>query len=194
MVRFLNGTFPELQESTHLLLQPSNTLNALEKLQVKRVEHTLTENIPAPLLIRKKIKTSVFILTTVLLFTIILFLVPYQRTYSSPAINIAGPSINTGKPEKKLPEIKDVIVKIIPPSYTGRREREQDLFNIVAEQKAAIIWNITTTAIANQVQLIFNDKSVLSLKPFNKEHTQWIAVKTITQSGFYQVNIDKKQL
>src|SRR5436309_12576593 len=90
VVRFLNGTFPELQESAHLLLQPFNTLNALEKLQVKRVEHTLTENIPAPLLIRKKFKTSIFILTTVLLFTIILLLVPYQQTYSSSATNISN--------------------------------------------------------------------------------------------------------
>ena len=192
IAHFLNYTFPELQESTHLLLKPSTTLNGLEKLQVRKVEYTLNVNIPAPQLIRNRIKASVLILTGSLLLTLILFLIPFCPNNSSPILNNSNHNIYTSQPEKKLPEIKDVVVKITPPSYTGRKTREQELFNIVAEQKATITWNITTTQKANEVQFIFNDKSVLNLKPVNQEHTQWSAGKTIIQSGFYQVNIDKK--
>src|SRR4051794_10199332 len=78
VARFLNHTFPELQESTHLLLQPSDALNGLERLQVRKIEHTLHGNIHAPQLIRNRIKTSVFILAAALLFTVILFLIPFH--------------------------------------------------------------------------------------------------------------------
>lgn len=153
VTRFLNDTFPELQESTQLLLQPSDTLNGLERLQVRKVEHTLNENMPAPQLIRDRIKASVLILSGSLLLTLILFLIPFHPINSLPLLNNSSHNIYTSQPEKKLPEIKDVIVKITPPSYTGRKRREQDLFNIVAEQKAAIAWNITTTQKATKFNL-----------------------------------------
>src|SRR3954451_20305888 len=54
VARFLNDTFPELQESTQLLLQPSDTLNGLERLQVSKIDRTLNEKMPAPQLIRNR--------------------------------------------------------------------------------------------------------------------------------------------
>ncbi len=192
VARFLNYTFPQLQESTHLFLQPYDSLNGLEKLQLNKVAQALNENIPVPPSIKKRFTTAVFLLLAALLLAVMLFFIPVQPVHSSSTNTTSGPAVNTRKPERKLAVIKQVTITITPPSYTGSKQRTQDVFNLVAEQKAAVAWDITTTQRAAEVTFVFNDKSVLKLKPANKEGTQWTAGTTIRQPGFYQVSIDKQ--
>ena len=192
VVRFLNQAFPELQESTQLVLQPTDQLNGLEKLQLRKIESQLTSQIPSPQGIQKKLKASFMMLIMALLFAFLFSVIPFKKTHSlyqnNSSINPNFPS----EPETKLPEIKAVNITIAPPLYTRKPAREQDKFNISAEQKAVVTWAITTTRKANDVQFVFNDKSTLHLKATDNKGTHWLASKQILQPGFYQVKMDDK--
>lgn len=192
VVRFLNQAFPELQESTQLVLQPADHLNGLEKLQLHKIESQLTSQIPSPQLIRKKLKTSFIMLIMALLFAFVFALIPFQKAHPFYQNKTSFNTSFSSKPEIKLPEIKAADIIITPPSYTRKPVREQDKFNIVAEQKAVVTWAITTTKKSSDVQFVFNDKSIVKLKATDKEGTHWLASKQIWQPGFYQVKIDNK--
>lgn len=186
---FLNHAFPELEESAHLVLKPFDSLNVLEKLQVKKVEHNLHLNFPSPALIKKKIKTSSVILALALITSFALFIIPFKpgqkllNAYSR--VNVTNPD----KPETKPPQVEAIKIKITPPAYTEKSPRNQEKFNIVAEQGAIVNWNIITTIKVNNVQLFFNDKSVLTLKKVNNKQTIWSGKMKVKSSGFYQVKI-----
>jgi len=189
VTKFLDQTFPELQESTHLVLKPYNSLNILEKLQVKKVEDNLYANFPSPAIVKKKIKTSAAILAIALIASFALFIIPFKPGQKLSEANSLGNLTNSEKPETKLPQVEAVKIKITPPAYTRKSSREQDRFNIIAEQGADVKWNIITTIKVNNVQLIFNDKSVLTLKKINNEQTKWSGRKQVKSAGFYQVKI-----
>ena len=189
VVKFLNVTFPELQESTNLILKSFDSLNMLEKLQVKTVEHKLSVHFPAPPVIKKKVKNSLIILAVAVALCLIIYIIPAKALHHLKVTGTSGYILNSDKPETKLPQVQSVSLTVTPPAYTAKRARVQDRFNVAAEQGADLLWNITTTTQVNELQFIFNDKSVLHLHALNKEHTKWSGKKTVSNSGFYQVKI-----
>jgi len=189
VTKFLNQAFPELQESTQLLSKPYESLNILEKLQVKKVENILDVNFPSPAVIKKKIKTSSIILVIASIASLALLITPFRPSQKLADSNSSGSGTNPDKPETKLPQVEAVKIRIIPPAYTKKMSGEQDRFNIAAEEGADVNWNIITSAKVNDVQLIFNDKAVLNLKKINNEHTKWSGRMQVKSSGFYQVKI-----
>ena len=191
VVSFLNKAYPELQESAQLTVKPYQSLNMLEKLQLQKLKAQLNENITTPPSVNKKIKQSIVAVFVAFLLAALVVIIPFSK--QNPVNNKSLVSLsNISKPEVKLPEIKDADITVVPPVYTGKKRRQQEAFNIVAEQDAMIIWNITTNKKANFLELLFNDKSVVKLKPLKKEGTQWMASKQLTKPGFYQLNIDGK--
>ena len=189
VAKFLNVAFPELQESTHLIIKPYTSLNTLEKLQVKKVEDKFNKNFPSPPAVKKKIKTYSFILVMSLIISFVVFVIPTGLT-KKKADNSTATVTSINNHETKLPQVAAATIKISPPAYTAKSPREQGTFNIVAEEGAAVNWKITTTMAVANIQLVFNDKSVLPLQPLNKEHTQWSAARQFKSSGFYQVAIE----
>lgn len=180
---FLDRTVPELQESTGLLLKPSSELNFLEQLQVRKIENQLSTTVDQPAKIKSIFKFSFIVLAVSLITSLILFaLSPGISTAkeSSPPVVIK---------EVKPAQVKDVSISIIPPSYTGKKQREQDRFNITAEENAQLSWHITTTASVSGVTLLFNDKTTIALQPADSTHTKWTAKKQVLNPGFYQVMI-----
>jgi hypothetical protein len=185
--RFLNKALPELQESTGLLLKPSEDLNFFEKLQIHKIDQVLDEHIRQPKTINKKLTTSFIFLLLSLLALVVSYLLPANFTLTKQQIAIQQIK------ETKLPQVDEVTIKITPPAYTGRETREQDKFNVAVEESGIINWHITTTMEVNDLALIFNDSSVVQLTPLNKAHTQWSTNKQIKSPGFYQVKIGANQ-
>ncbi|MES1226384.1 MAG: hypothetical protein ABUT20_63500, partial [Bacteroidota bacterium] len=91
-----------------------------------------------------------------------------------------------------LPQISGINISITPPAYTGKVEREQQAFNLLAEQGSTIKWQIKTNIAAGKIQFIFNDTLKVTLHSSDNSHTQWIIDKKIDSTGFYQINIDGK--
>lgn len=191
--RFLNTAYPELQESSHLILKPSETLNFLQKLQAAKVEQVLL-NIKEPKHFNQKLRSSVYILSLTFALSFILFKLPFSfnNSFRSAKPGIVTPPGSFATPEKVLREISLVSVKIFPPVYTNKSVKAQAKFNLVVEEAADVTWQLTTNVHVNNLKLLFNDNQVLTLRPVNNEHTIWTGRRTFNKPGFYQVAIDNK--
>jgi len=186
--RFLNATTPSLEESTQLVLQPIDSFSLLEKLQRRKVE-TVLGNLSIEYPFKKKLKTIFWLFIAGVIASVIIAKLPLTTTVNQ-AKKEKSANINT-VPETVLPEIKKTTVTIIPPTYTNRAKKQQDRFNVQAEEGATVLWNLQTTVSPKNMKLIFNDGTNLNLT-YNEKSQNWEAQKTIQASGFYQVSIDGK--
>jgi hypothetical protein len=186
--RLLDQTYPQLEESFSLVLKNSEKLNALEKLQIEKIKNEM-QRIQAPALIYKRLKISALFLVISILVSIVISSLDVATLNNSIVIeNQAKPSI----PDKILPEISSIKLKIIPPVYTTRNTRVQQQFSATVEDGALLEWLIETSKPASKIKFIFNDKEKIKLRSVNKSGTQWAVSKTIKQPGFYQVELDGK--
>lgn len=186
IVRFLNKRYPQLEESCGLLLEAA-PLNLLETLQAEKTLHAL-QQLQQPAEFIKPLRTSALVLLLCGITGIVLALVPINFTHAK---SNSGSNNNViTQPEKILPGIKAVSVTINPPAYTKHIQREQKQFNLSVEEGSGITWLIKTTTAIKKLQLVFNDSSVLTLKPLSNENNSWQASRTVITSGFYQVLMD----
>jgi hypothetical protein len=183
---FLNRSVPELQESSGLLLKPQESLNLLEHFQLQRVETAIDENIRTPKKIVMRFRNAVIFLLASLLVSFVLYSLPA----GSLAVKRPAGSTASVLPETKLPQVDEVTVTLTPPSYTGKKAREQNRFHIMVEENGAINWHIATNQPVKEVSLVFNDQSILVCEATGKGHTNWTTGKQVSTPGFYQVRID----
>ncbi|MBD1366283.1 hypothetical protein IDJ77_20895 [Mucilaginibacter sp. ZT4R22] len=186
---FLDKEYPELQESTGLLLLPAGELNVLQLLARSKAESVLynleVEHKP----FAKRLWRSVLLLAlSALFFMAVKILYHSQHHKWTRGIGIAEQKFPM---EKILPQIDGIELTITPPAYTRKTKREQDRFNLSAEEGATVAWQIKTNVAIKNAFLLFNDKERISLKNTG-DGTRWQAAKAITQPGFYQVSIDGK--
>jgi hypothetical protein len=188
---FLDQHYPELEESSNLVLKPQEELNLLERLQLSKIEAELN-HIP----VQQKQFLKPFIWAGSALVSVVFLSLILGKVVSGDLLN--HHSINSHKPgttaipaEKILPQISAVEVTISPPAYTGKAKRKQDKFTIDTEDGAIVAWQISTIAV-KKLSLIFNDKETIVLKPSGSDKTVWTTQKLITHPGFYQVAIDGK--
>lgn len=189
VVNYLDATIPEMQESSGLLLKSYTHLNTLEKLQVPLIEHALLSDINPPKKIQRRLQLSGI---AVLLASLLAFVLVISN--AGPGWQPAG-TVITGIQRKKevtLPEIRSAVLLLTPPAYTGKSTRQQETFNLVVEEGGSIAWKIITTQPVKNVRLLFNDKSILVLRPSDKDSTIWLAGKQVRSPGFYQVQIAGK--
>ncbi|MDB5192556.1 MAG: hypothetical protein JWQ96_2119 [Segetibacter sp.] len=189
VAQFLNKALPQLQESTSLLLKPYDNMNILEKLQLNKIEEAIEENVPEPITVDRKLKIALIFFVLASVIAAALFLIPSKYLGKQAETTASGTDLKTTKPETKLPQVDELNLRISPPAYTRKGTRAQSKFNLVAEEGATLLWNITTTSVVKGVDLIFNDKSVIKLKATNKTNTSWSATKLVRSPGFYQVKI-----
>ncbi|WP_276483016.1 hypothetical protein [Paraflavitalea pollutisoli] len=183
---YLNHTYPELEESTQLLLVPTPSLNLLQQLQVTKITPVL-EALPAPPAVVKPVTKGFWKLFAGVLISITIIAgsmaFAHQRTPSEDEEASTAPVIT----EKILPGISGFSVHITPPAYTHRAARQQQQFTVKAETGSLVQWTIHTNQPLHQVQLVFNAKDTLLLQPAAGDSTQWALQKDLQETGFYQV-------
>ncbi|SKB87256.1 DUF4175 family protein [Daejeonella lutea] len=184
--RFLNQSFPELEESADLLVKPAESLNVLEKLQVIKIEDKLS-NISASRLFSKRLRSSALVLLAGLVLAFGISTLTFSR--NTVNANSANKTIIPTVPDKILPGISSVKLRITPPAYTRRSPKTQSQFSVSAEEGSSLNWQIRTTQRAKNIKLIFNDKEAIPLVSANELGTLWSLHKTVTKSGFYQVDL-----
>lgn len=191
IARFLNRMFPQMEESSSLLLKPYESLNLLEKMQVSRLERAVI-SIPKPSVWNKRFRFSWIMLKTTLLMCLLITQIPFSFKQNNKERKAAlhSNSVAGMIAEIKPASVKSVSVRIVPPAYTGKAAREQSRFNLQVEENAEVFWQVTSTASVKELKFVFNDSSFLKLRPINKEHTEWTVSKSIKQSGFYQVQTE----
>ena len=185
----LDRSFPQLEESTWLLLKPGNSLNLLEKLQVTKIERELP-GIPAKTLSSGRFTVARNLLLAAL---ILAFGVGQLEPFGYNEIktgNIKSSLKLSPAPDKILPGIRSVGLTITPPAYTRRAPRRQNQFSVSAEEGSNLSWVIRTSQPVRNISFIFNDNERISLRPVNKDKTRWAIAKKLTASCFYQVDLD----
>ena len=180
---YLDKHYPVAEESSSLLLRQENELNYFEKRQVRRVQGMLEQPIKSPPALRRKTIVSLLFLAGSIVIAALIYLIPV--TVNKTDGKLAG--VSTVK-EKRLPGISSVSVVLSPPGYTQKSERKQDRFNIEIEEDGMIHWNIETTVAADSLAFIFQDSSVVQLKP-GAGNTSWSMQMPVRKSGFYQVKL-----
>ena len=189
VARLLNQSYPVLEESAELLIKPAASLNLLERLQVQKIEMELS-NVSTAGLFSKRFRTAAMILITGL---ILAFGIGSIKSFSQKVENTGSNAIKTKLetiPDKILPGIRSLALKISPPAYTRRPARNQSQFSVSAEEGSVLNWQIRTNQAVKNIKLIFNDKEDISFKPANIEGTRWALTRTISKSGFYQVDME----
>jgi hypothetical protein len=191
VTRFLNRQYPELEESSHLLLQPQQQLNLLEHLQLHKVSHTLQDLTVKANPFSKQFKIAVSIFIASILISFIAVHIPFGKQQS---LN-SGPNI-AAQPqlpkENVLPQIEKVNINITPPAYTGKAARKQDRFTLTVEDGATVNWQLTTNISVKNISLLLNGKNRLPLISTHSDHKSWTAHAGIAASGFYQVSMNGK--
>lgn len=188
---FLDKEYPELQESTSLLLVPAGEWNVLQRIAATKAATALSSlQVGHKQFIKPLRRPLILLLAAGLFFAgIKIFYQPKGASGNHVADNNAP--TQAAPPEKVLPQIDGVELTITPPVYTRKASRTQDRFNLSAEEGAQVNWHVKTNVAVKNAFLLFNDKERINLKNAG-DGTQWQASKTISQSGFYQVGIDGK--
>lgn len=187
--RLLDQTYPQLEESSSLILKNPENLNILERLQAEKIENEM-QSILTPALIYKRLKISaIFLVISILVSTLII-----NTDFSTSNNILSGIEKEASSliPDIMLPEISSIRLKVIPPAYTNRNTRVQQQFSAIVEDGAMLEWAIETNRPVSKLNFIFNDKETIKLGSQNKSGTKWTFSKTINKPGFYQVELDGK--
>jgi len=181
VVSYLDRQLPELEESCGLLLRPVEELGNLERLQVMRVEgRLLSARIPRPML--KKLICGVGMVGIAVGVSMgIGWMVEHANTaVIHDDFGEVGPEV----------AVRSVVVRIMPPAYTGKAVRSEGNFSVEAEQGAQVDWEVVTTGVADTVAFIFNDTAVRVLK--REDSVRWTFSEAAQHSGFYQVRVGRQ--
>jgi hypothetical protein len=188
---FLNKQYPELQESSQLLLLPAEELNPLQVIQARKTGDVLTNlKVSHKPFARRLVVAFLSLIVATCLIWALGKIFNVDKIFYGPTrpVAVCAPM---DMPEKVLPQIMGVEVIITPPAYTGKAKRSQDKFNLSAEEGATVSWTIKTNVSIKKVYLLFNDKEQIKLESKNKR-TEWYVSRQINKPGFYQVGIDGK--
>ena len=187
--RYLDRQFPELEESTGILLRPSDELSLLERLQQQKVANLLNQ-IKTPAAPLKKFGLSILVMIIGFGFS---FAISQLKLLNyAPEAYSYKDSPHVAK--ERIPvQIASFSLKISAPAYTGLPERKQQQFSVKAATGSLLKWEIRTNEPVKKLKLIFNDREVASLRSIDGLGIEWSFLKTIHQPGFYQVELDGKK-
>lgn len=187
VTNYLNQEYAELEDSSALLLKDIDSLNILEQLQVQKIGKQI-EALEVKSPYSKALYRSTAMALAAMIVTFGLSKISKQSGSSNDSISVQ-PST---KKEVVLPAIDQFTVNIQPPSYTNLPSRKQGSFNVQVPVSSKVLWQITTNIKVASITITFNDSLKVMMQPSDASHTAWQMTKTITQSGFYQLNIDGK--
>ncbi|KAA2244899.1 DUF4175 domain-containing protein [Chitinophaga agrisoli] len=189
VIRYFNVTYPELEESAGLLLQPQDNLALLEQLQAAKIRQALTGIHPQPPL-RTQLRLSIWAFIAGIMLAAAAFRwgpLPAPHTLKS-----GRPAKTAAINETRPPEIAAVTITIQPPAYTGKSKRQQQQLGLEVEEGATVFWQLHTNQAAASLSLVFNDSLRLPLQPTDKTATLWEGRTTIARNGFYQLQLGGK--
>ena len=142
VTRLLNQSYPQLEESSDLFLRTENSLNTLEKLQVRKIEPELNI-IKSPAVIYRRLKISALIFFISLIISLILSRFELINRNKIDEIAVKSSNLSSLK-EAILPGIESLKLKVNPPAYTRKAPRTQNQFSARLEESSVLSWEIET--------------------------------------------------
>jgi hypothetical protein len=180
---YINHKYPQLEESADLLLERDETLTLLQQLQkaktIQRFE-TIYRTINLP----HHIGQAVGVLLLSALIGIALTAFSNKDEKTSPAPGRAERVDSIAK--KFLPAfIKNALVTISPPGYTGEKKFASRDFNLTMPENSTVLWKIIFDGEVINVSFIFSGKDTVKVTP--KAPREFQITRSFKESGFYQI-------
>lgn len=183
IIAYINHQYPQLEESTDLLLQDTDSLTTLQKIQQERTVQKFDTLYPA-IRFPHKLGQAAIIFSACLIIALLGSAFNFRQPGKSNSLATTStiPASDTAPP---LPAaIKSVQIKITPPAYTGLGTQHTENPQISMPEGSVAQWQIVFSEAIQRAQLIFSAGDTLALAPRNKQYT---AQRTFTKSNFYQV-------
>lgn len=183
LITFINRHYPEMEESSDLLLSDGAGLTALEQIQQARITQKFSTIHGSLRLPHKLQQAAVFCIVCVMLAgAVVLFLPqPHLRmTHGDSMKDTIQVSQNAALPAA----VNHLDVRITPPDYTQVREKLYHAFPLTAPEGSRVSWSVGFTDVIGHARIIFNGTDTLPLSPAS---TRYTAETTLFRSGFYQL-------
>jgi hypothetical protein len=191
VTRFVDQKFPELEDSSSLLLAAPDGLSLLQRLQWEKVNRAVVHHqMPEEPL--KLLRNPFLVLISGMVFFYLVTLMPARNETSKFKASAASEPALVVK-ETVLPQVEQYELTINPPGYTAKPNRKQRQFTILAESGSNVHWLINTSMPVDELSFIWNDTERTSLKKNNKAGTSWTLSRMLTKPGFYQLILNGKK-
>jgi hypothetical protein len=178
---FLNKKFPQLQDSSDLLIRAQHQLSPLEQIQVGRTERALDTLDDIRLPHYALLSVLVFVIGVALAVLSTLFEtgtpIPAQATDSAPAVEqpAAVPS---------AAELASHSLTIKPPAYTGLASSSSGALSATVPEASELTWAVNFTTPPQAVHLHFSNGDSASM---TKVGEQFALTRKFAESMIYQV-------
>ena len=187
---FVDRKFPEVEDSSSLLLLSPGDLSGLQRLQAEKISQTLsTQELPIEPVHQLRVPVIVMACS-------ILFFVLFPRLSKTGQVvehTVHAPAEKKIVKELVPAKISEYTITIVPPAYTGKKTRQQEQFTLSAEAGSKVSWKLETSEPVKDVQFIWNDKQNFKLRQSDQAGKSWTFQKVMNQPGFYQVMLDGKK-
>jgi hypothetical protein len=181
IISYLDGKYPELQNSSDLLIDQNNSLSPLELLQREKVAAQLKEIYPA---IKLPNRTSSAALAFVAMVCVTFLLTGFKSAVA-PKINNDRHIHKHGAKVKVLPATtKNFVININPPSYTELKSVETQNPELTVPEASMVGWSVEFSGPVEKAYLIFPNADTLKLTALQGKYT---GSRKLQTSGFYQI-------
>ncbi|OKL40930.1 DUF4175 family protein [Pontibacter flavimaris] len=186
VARHLNRQYPQLEDSTELLLQEPQ--NLLQRLQQQRVIATLQELHPEQqqTFTLRSSATYTFLGLAMMLSIGILYLpAAALTTPKAESIQVEFPEAPVAAVDTAA-QIQSIDITVTPPRYTGKGAYKSESPNLRVEEGATVTWRIRTNKPA-RLQLEVNEQPPQSSKQGKEVYT---FSRSFTEPGLYTIHLN----
>ena len=190
LASFVDRKFPEVEDSSSLLLLSPEDLSGLQRLQAEKISQTLSSH-ELPMEPVHQLRVPVIVMACSIFFFV---LFPRLSKTGQDLEHIVHAPADKKIVKELVPtKISEYNIAIVPPAYTGKKTRQQEQFTLSAEAGSKVSWKLETSGPVEDVQFIWNDKQSFKLRKSDQAGKSWTFEKVLNQPGFYQVMLDGKR-
>ncbi|WP_336514411.1 DUF4175 family protein [Pollutibacter soli] len=184
VARFLDREYPELEESSVLLLNNTDDLNFLQQIQMQKAMSRL-QRISHPQRTNPKLKLAFGVLA---ISALVISVMAFATKNSLPKITGESPVAEAKTETVKRPLIvKSIDVWVRPPAYTGIKEQHQRGGSIKALPASKLRWEINVSGTIHAIEIVVNDSKRISAQSSGGAEN-WEIRSEMPGQGYYQVN------
>lgn len=197
---YLNRFYPELKDSSDLLVKDSNSLTVLEQIQLNRIDSKISElDVKLP---HKLPQSALAVIIASLLF----FAATKINLPSNQKSEIRS-SENDIAPTPLDPSIKSASISITPPSYTGLQKTETNNFTFSAAEGSQVTWTLSfhQPVSSAKITMTTGDSIVLRSSSDNIQfkytlatsllyRVQWTINNESHSSDYYRIDVKPDQI
>lgn len=186
LVRSLDRTRPELEDSSALLFTDQTSPSPLLSLQRHRVATRLDQGSPDDL--RPPLPTKTLAAVSVIAMLCVVAALVWPRSDARPPM--LAPSREGTPVVPGVPRLVAQNMRIIPPAYTGLPVRDSASLDTRAPQGSRIEWTLRFEPAATVPRLVLLGGSPVALR---RSGTHWIASRTLDAAFLYRVDPGGRQ-